>query len=63
MPELDDDSREEAFLEDSVQIAHTLLLCSNTAAASLPPVNIDEPENPFNSVDPSNIDLSYLTQL
>jgi len=35
----------------------------NFLMALLPPVNINEPKNPFNSTDPSNINLSYLTQL
>jgi hypothetical protein len=63
MPELTDDLRDEAFFEDSVQITNVLSLCGSAAATSLPPVNVNEPENPFHGADPSNIDLSFLTQL
>ncbi|KAF8905727.1 hypothetical protein CPB84DRAFT_1823080 [Gymnopilus junonius] len=63
LPVLDDDSMEEALAEDSEQISHVLSLCVSEVATSLPPVNVDEPENPFGSIDPSNIDLSSLVQL
>lgn len=63
MPELDDDVVDEVFAEDAEQISHILLQCGQAAAASLAPVNSDEPENPFNLTDPSTIDLSVLTSL
>lgn len=63
MPELDDDTIDEAFAEDAEQISHILSQCGQAAAASLAPVNSDEPENPFNLADPSTIDLSVLTSL
>lgn len=66
MPELDDNEIDEAFSEDAEQISHVLSKCAsgNAAAASLPPVNINEPNKyPFNVADPSSIDLSVLTSL
>ena len=64
MPELDDNEMDEAFSEDAEQISHVLSKCGNAIAASLPPVDIDEPNKyPFNVTDPSSIDLSVLTSL
>ena len=64
MPELDDNEIDKAFSEDAEQISHVLSKCGNAVAASLPPVNINEPNKyPFNVVDPSSIDLSVLTSL
>ncbi|KAG6819326.1 hypothetical protein H0H93_012927 [Arthromyces matolae] len=59
LPELSEDSLVEAFSDDA---AHILNTCSFDVS-SLPPLVIDEPENPFNSADPSSIDLSELAQL
>ena len=64
MPELDDNEVDEAFLEDAEQISYVLSQCGNAIAASLPPVDINEPNKyPFNVADPSSIDLSVLTSL
>ncbi|KAF8814342.1 hypothetical protein BYT27DRAFT_7250098 [Phlegmacium glaucopus] len=51
MPELDNDSVDEAFSEDAEQISHVLSKCGNAEANTLPPVNINEPNNPFNAAD------------
>src|ERR1700735_2261910 len=63
MPELNDDAIDEAISEDADQISHILSQCGCMVAVSLPPVNVNEPENPFNGADPSNIDLSELIRL
>ena len=64
MPELDDNEVDEAFSEDAEQISYVLSQCGNAIAASLPPVDINEPNKyPFNVADPSSIDLSVLTSL
>ena len=62
LPQLDDDEMDEAFSEDAGHIAHTLSQCG-TSAKSLPTVNVNEPNNPFDTLDPSNIDLSHLIQM
>ena len=64
MPELDDNEIDEAFSEDAEQISQVLSKCGNAFAASLPPVEINEPNKyPFNVADPSSIDLSVLVSL
>lgn len=64
LPELNDDELEEAFSEDAERIAATLSECGKAAPLiSLPPIINDYAINPFNSVDPSSIDLSTLSAL
>ncbi|GLB42721.1 hypothetical protein LshimejAT787_1201700 [Lyophyllum shimeji] len=60
LPELDAEAVTEAYSDDAARIATTL---AQVNADTLPPVNINEPENPFNYADPSDIDPQQLPQL
>lgn len=62
LPELDDEEMIETYSDYASSIAETTA-AHIADSLHLPPLNINEPYNPFNSLDPSKIDLNQLHKL